>query len=234
MKLALALLAVLAISGCGSGAQLTVSAAASLKDALPRYDSGARYSFAGSDQLAAQIRAGARPDVFAAADTELPGSLYRAGLVEKPQPFATNTLVMAVPARTSRIDALGDLAQPGVKIAMAAPGVPAGSYTRQVLSHLSTRLRAAILANVRTNEPDVGGVVGKVAQGAVDAGFVYATDVRASGGRLRAIALPPALAPRVVYAAAVVKGTKHTAAARSFVDGLSGADVLAEAGFGRP
>ncbi len=234
MKLALALVAVLAISGCGSGAQLTVSAAASLRDALPRYDPGGRYSFAGSDQLAAQIRAGARPDVFAAADTELPEALYRAGLVEKAKPFATNTLVLTVPAGPSRIEALGDLARPGVKIALAAPGVPAGAYARQVLSHLSARLRAAILANVRTNEPDVGGVVGKVAQGAVDAGFVYATDVRASGGRLRAIALPPALEPRVVYAAAVVRGTKHEGAAREFVNGLDGAKALAEAGFGRP
>ena len=48
-----------------------------------------------------------------------------------------------------------------------------------MLDGLPAEQREAILANVRSNEPDVAGVVGKVAQGAVDAGFVYVTDVRA-------------------------------------------------------
>ena len=43
---------------------------------------------------------------------------------------------------------------------------------------------------MRSNEPDVAGVVGKVAQGAVDAGFVYVTDVEATEGKLKAIDLP--------------------------------------------
>jgi molybdate transport system substrate-binding protein len=236
VRTALALVAVLALAGCGGGndTQLTVSAASSLKQALPEYQPDNRYSFAGSDQLAAQIRAGAKPDVFAAANTKLPDDLYKAGLVEKPKVFATNTLVMAVPAGTSRIDALGDLEQPGVKIAMAAPDVPAGSYARQVLGRLDPRLQKAILANVRSNEPDVAGVVGKVSQHAVDAGFVYVTDVKASGGRLKAIELPPPLEPNVAYAAAVVKGTKHASEARDFVDGLAGAGALRTAGFGPP
>lgn len=235
MKRAVALAAVLAIAGCGGGdATLTVSAASSLKTALPQYEPAARYSFAGSDQLAAQIRAGARPDVFAAADTKLPDDLYRAGLVEKPKVFATNRLVMAVPAGTDRIDALGDLGQRGVKIAMGAPGVPAGSYTREVLSHLDPQLRERILANVRSNEPDVAGVVGKVAQHAVDVGFVYITDVIASNGRLKPLDLPPPLAADVAYAGAVVKGTGHEDDARAFVDRLAGAPALIRAGFGRP
>ena len=63
-------------------------------------------------------------------------------------------------------------------------------YTRKVLDKLPAAQRKAILANVRSNEPDVGGVVGKVTQGAVDAGFVYVTDVEAAGGKLKAIDLP--------------------------------------------
>ena len=235
MKRLVALAAVIAVSGCGgSDTKLTVSAASSLKQALPEYQPDNRYSFAGSDQLAAQIRAGAKPDVFAAANTKLPDALYREGLVEKPKVFATNTLVMAVPAGTSKIDALGDLAQPGVTIAMGAPDVPAGSYARQVLAKLEPKLQKAILANVRSNEPDVAGVVGKVSQHAVDAGFVYVTDVRAAGGRLKAVELPPPLKPDVAYAAAVVKGTKHEDEARTFVEGLAGASALTKAGFGPP
>ena len=94
--------------------------------------------------------------------------------------------------------------------------------------------REAILANVRSNEPDVAGVVGKVAQGAVDAGFVYVTDVRAAGGELKAIELPAELKPQVAYGVAVVKGAKHPEQAKRFVDGLlsgSGREALDRAGF---
>ena len=46
---------------------------------------------------------------------------------------------------------------------------------------------------MRSNEPDVKGIVGKLTQGAVDAGFVYVTDVNAAGDALTAIELPAEL-----------------------------------------
>ena len=224
------LLAALLISGCGNDGALRVSAAASLKPALPAYDAGARYSFAGSDELAAQIRAGARPDVFAAANASLPQQLHREGLVERPVVFATNRLVIAVPARGSDVRTAADLARPGVRLAIGSATVPVGTYTRAVIAQLPRS--AAILANVRSNEPDVAGVVGKLTQGAVDAGFVYATDVRAAGGRLEVIDLP--VDADVTYAAAVVRGGDRIGEAREFVAGLPGAGALTDAGFGRP
>ncbi|MEA2458648.1 MAG: molybdate transport system substrate-binding protein [Thermoleophilaceae bacterium] len=234
--------ALLALSGCGGGGaggdgQLKVSAAASLKKALPDYQSSASYSFAGSDELAAQIRAGARPDLFAAANTKLPEALFAAGLVERPVVFAGNRLVLAVPAAASKVRALADLARPGVTIAAGAASVPVGSYTREVLSRLPPAEGKRILANIRSNEPDVAGVVGKLTQGGVDAGFVYVTDVKAAGGRLRAIELPASLQPKVAYAAAVVKGTKHHDAAVKYAAGLvtgDGRAALARAGFDPP
>ena len=77
-------------------------------------------------------------------------------------------------------------------------------------------------------------MVGKVAQGAVDAGFVYVTDVKAASGELRAIDLPAELQPQVSYGVAVVKGAKQPEQAQRFVDGLvrgAGRKALAAAGF---
>jgi molybdate transport system substrate-binding protein len=245
VKRAVALLAVV-LAGCGSGGgggsgktshPLTVSAAASLKTAFLKYHGGNRYSFAGSDVLAAQIKAGARPDVYAAANTKLPQELYKAGLLDKPVVFAGNRLVIAVPTGKSKVKSLADLAKPGVTIAAGSASVPVGSYTRQVLGRLTQPEAKKILANIRSNEPDVAGVVGKVSQGAVDAGFVYITDVKAAGGKLTAINLPAKLQPHVAYAAAVVKGSKLHHKAAGFVKGLlvgRGPAALRQAGFEPP
>ncbi|MEA2219133.1 MAG: molybdate transport system substrate-binding protein [Solirubrobacteraceae bacterium] len=243
---AVALLLALPLAGCGSsdkpGGDLLVSAATSLKRAFTDYGdafstANVQLSFAGSDELAAQIRAGAKPDVFAAANTKLPDQLYAEGRVEKPRVFARNKLVLAVPAAHAKVGSIADLATSGVTIAIGAKDVPIGSYTRKVLDRLGAAQRTAILANVRSEEPDVGGIAAKLTQGAVDAGFLYVTDVAASDGRLKAIALPARLQPDVAYGVAIVKGSKHRTAARRFVDGLlrgAGAGALRKAGFRAP
>jgi molybdate transport system substrate-binding protein len=235
----------LAAAGCGGGDEdtLTVSAAASLKQALTQYGgkyeaAKARFSFAGSDELAAQIRKGAKPDVFASANTKLPDELYDEGLVERPVTFAGNRLVLAVPASSDAgVASLRDAGKPGVTLAIGSESVPVGSYTRTVLSKLRESESSAILENVRSEEPDVAGIVGKLTQGAVDAGFVYVSDVRATDGELKAIELPDTLQPTVAYAVAVVKGAENEDAARQFVDGLldgDGEQALEDAGFEPP
>ena len=110
-----------------------------------------------------------------------------------------------------------------------------GEYTRKVLSGLPAEQQKAIEANFRSEEPDVKGVVGKVSQGAVDAGFVYRSDVDAASGKLKAIALPDDLKPTVAYGVAVVKGAKQPAAAKAFIQSLlngQGKTALTEAGLG--
>jgi molybdate transport system substrate-binding protein len=237
-------LALAVLAGCGGDdetPQLTVSAAASLKQAFTQYgrdfpDARARFSFAASDELAAQIEQGVKPDVYAAANTKLPQQLYEKGLVEQPTVFAGNRLVLAVPAG-SGIGALEDLAANGVALAVGAEDVPVGAYTRTVLDKLPAAQRRAILANVRTEEPDVAGITGKLTQGAVEAGFLYISDVRATDGALEAIELPDALQPDVAYGVAVVKGARHPQEARAFIAGLldgEGARALERAGFEPP
>ena len=230
--------------GCGGGGegsdQVVVSAASSLDTAFREYVDAAgidaKMSFAGSDELAAQIRQGVRPDVYAAANTTLPDQLHKEELVGNPTVIATNTLVVAVP-KDSQTDSLDDLTQPGTTIAMGDPAVPVGTYTREVLGRLPAEQRTAILDNVRSEEPDVSGIAGKLRQGAVDAGFVYVTDVTASDGELKAIQLPEDLQPDVSYGAAVVSGGKNPEGARAFIDGLlsgDGARALRKAGFTPP
>jgi molybdate transport system substrate-binding protein len=242
-RVAIISLLTLAIAGCGAGdgggkPDLIVSAASSLKTPFTAYghdfgDAAVRLSFGGSDELAAQIRAGGRADVFAAANTKLPDALFREGKVEKPVSFTANRLVLAVPNGSS-VRSLDDVAKAGVKLAIGSETVPVGTYTRQVLSGLPSVERNRILANVRTAEPDVAGIVGKLTQGAVDAGFVYETDVDAARDSLEAVQLPARLQPTVVYSAAIVTGTTHHDQAKAFLDGLvsgTGQDDLRKAGF---
>jgi molybdate transport system substrate-binding protein len=211
--------------GAGGRPPLVVSAAASLKKAFTTYGarfSGAavRFSFAGSDVLAAQIEQGVRPDVFASANTKLPTLLYRKGLVDKPVVFAANRLVLATPASSSKVKSLADVEKPGVVLVVGTRTVPVGDYTSTVLARLVPTQRRAVLANVKDREADVTAIVGKLTQGAAQAGFLYITDVKAAGGKLKAVNLPSSLQPRVSYGVAVVKGTAHRSQARQFVSGL--------------
>jgi molybdate transport system substrate-binding protein len=249
--LPLATAVVLLASGCGddeaeggdgSATRLVVSAASSMTEALeacaPEVEQAenadVRLSFAGSDELAAQIRQGARVDVYAAANTRLPEELHREDLLSEPVEFATNEFVLAVPA-DSEMDSVKDAAQEGTKVVVGSQSVPIGSYTRESLAKLPPAQEEAILANVVSNEPDVKGIVGKLTQGAGDAGFVYVTDVNATGGDLKAIDLPEELEPRVTYGAGVPTEAEEPALGQAFVEGLTNgpcADALDEAGFG--
>jgi molybdate transport system substrate-binding protein len=250
VALAIAAAPALAGTGCGDDAQggsgdrtrVVVSAASSMTEALeacvPEFeeaeDADVRLSVAGSDELAAQIRQGAPVDAYAAADTSLPEQLHADGLLSEPVEFATNEFVLAVPAG-SEIDSVEDAAEDGMKVVVGSESVPIGSYTREALGKLPAPQEDAILANVVSNEPDVKGIVGKLTQGAGDAGFVYVTDVKATGGALRAVDLPAALDPRVTYAAGVPRQADEPELGRSFVEGLrSGpcAVALEDAGFG--
>jgi molybdate transport system substrate-binding protein len=228
--------------GSGSSTRLVVSAASSMTEALekcgPQFgdaeNADVKLSFAGSDELAAQIRQGAEVDVYAAANTRLPDELHSDDLLGQPVQFATNEFVLAVP-KDSAIDSIDDLTKEGTTVVVGSESVPIGAYTRETLAKLPPADEKAILANVRSNEPDVKGIVGKLTQGAADAGFVYVTDVNATGDELKAIELPADLEPQVTYDAGVVTKAAQPALAQRFVDALTDgdcADALKDAGFG--
>ena len=134
-----------------------------------------RFSFAGSDDLAAQIRQGAPVDVFAAANTSLPDALSEEGLVEEPANSIANELVLAVPVdspfagRTARrCSTSAGLHREQPDLVIGAEGVPVGDYTREVLSLLPAPEEDGILSKVRSEEPDVKSIVAKLVTGAAD------------------------------------------------------------------
>jgi len=234
--------ALVALAGCGgatgggdSNDHATVFAAASLTEVFPQIDPAATFNFAGSDDLATQITEGAPADVFAAASTKYPDQLYEDGLVDKPEVFATNKLVLIVPKdNPANIQSVDDLRNPDVKLVIGAEGVPIGDYTRTVLENMGA---SEVLDQVVSEEDDVKGVVSKVSLGEADAGFVYVTDVRPVDDKVTAIELPDEAQAVVQYEIAVVKDAPHHGAAHEFVEqvlGDAGQAKLQAAGFGPP
>ena len=231
---ALVVIAVLAARAeATSKAQLTVYAAASLTDVFPKIDSSQRYSFGGSNTLAAQITQGAPADVFASANMTLPQQLFANGTCSKPVVFTRNTLVVVVPtSNPAGIKSVYDLTKSGVKLVVAGAAVPVGGYTLQILRNMN--LSTGVLKNVVSRETDVREVLSKVALGEADAGFVYSTDAKTVPGRVTVIKVPAWAQPKVQYGACIVQRSPNKADAQAFINKLiakAGQSKLITAGF---
>ena len=193
------------------------------------------FSFAGSQTLAAQLRAGAPADVIATANTVLIRDLEREGRVFGVREFASNRLVWVfredvAPAGSEEL--VQRLPRSDWRLVVAAPEVPAGAYTLEALRRLA--LEAAVADRVVSHELDVRGVLGKLRFGGADGGIVYATDLAERPDGLVAIELPERAQVRALYAAAVVAGGDELGA-RAFLDFLAtgpGQQHLQAHGFG--
>ncbi|MGA8766491.1 MAG: molybdate ABC transporter substrate-binding protein [Candidatus Acidiferrales bacterium] len=214
-------------------ADLTVSAAISLKDALdeakqiyaaanPNVAIAANYGASGTLQL--QIEQGAPVDVFLSAAPKQMDALDTKGLLlaGTRKNLLRNEVVLIVPKDDSAgISSFQDLTRADVKqIALGEPvTVPAGQYAKEVLTSLGIYDAVnskAILAK------DVRQVLTYVETGNVDAGIVYATDAMSSA-KVKVVASAPAKSHSpVIYPAAVIKASKNPAAARAFLDFLAG------------
>jgi len=163
----------------------------------------------------------------------LPTTLYTKGLCSKPVVFTRNTLVIVVPtANPAHIHSIYDLARSGIKLDIAGPGVPVGSYTLQILKNMS--LSAAVLKNVVSQETDVREVLAKVALGEADAGFVYSTDAKTVPGQVTVLKVPAWAQPKVQYGICVVSNSADKADAQAFVNTVmskAGQAKLLAAGF---
>ena len=219
MRFALAIVAAAVLAGTAAAqvetTRATVFAAASLTDAFPKIAPHARFSFAGSNALAAQIRQGAPADVFASANTALPEALHADGFCSKPVVFTRNTLVLIVPSSNpADIHSVYDLRRKGIKLVIADKGVPVGSYTLQVLKNMNL---SAVLKNVVSRENDVREVLAKVALNEADAGFVYSTDARTVPKKVKVLKIPAWAQAKVQYGICVVSASHNKPGAAAFI-----------------
>ena len=186
--------------------------------------------FAGSPQLVLQLREGAAADVFAAADQPNMQKVEDAGTTQAPVEFARNQLAIAVAKGNPKgVRGLADLARRDLKVALCGPEVPAGKYARQALAK-----QQLTVASV-SDEPSVKAVFAKVQLGEVDAGIVYATDVR--GADVEAVAIPPEQNVVASYPIAVLSSGTNRAGGEAFVAfgrSAAGRAILAEHGFALP
>jgi len=222
----LALLAVSPATTAAPGREILVFAAASLTDALQEI--GAAFekeagvhvvcSFAGSNDLARQIRAGAPADVFVSANTERMDELVAGGLVRPADRFdlLSNALVVVVSASSSlSVHGAGDLLHARA-LALGDPeAVPAGIYARLWLERVGwwDRLRDRVVPTL-----DVRAALAAVDSGAADAGIVYRTDAAMARHARVAFEVPRGEAPRIVYPAAVLASASPDA--RRFLEHL--------------
>lgn len=217
-------------------ADLTVLAAASLTDVFKA--AGAAYeeshpgtkitfSFAGSQELAAQVKQGAPADALVTADTKTMDGL-RAD-TGTPEIIARNRLVIATAeGNPDRVDDLKDLADPELKVVLAAPEVPVGRYSKKILDAQKISVKPV------SQEPNVRAVLSKVELGEADAGLVYRTDAATAPDKVDAVEIPDEQNAIAEYPAATLKTSKNAEAAAAFVAWLSSPEaqkILRDAGF---
>lgn len=242
--LAICLASTLPWQGLPEAPPITVSAAVSLTDALSviarEYGSAGRgsvrFNFAASNVLARQIVEGAPVDLFISADAAQMDVVDRAGRLQDGSRvnLVGNQLAIVVPSdRPRTFSRIGQIADPAFRrIALGDPAaVPAGVYAKQYLEKEglweSVQSRIVPTASVRA-------ALAAVQSGAADAAIVYRTDARTALHATVVWVVPTDRGPRIVYPAAIVRGTQRSAEARRFLDFLLGAvgdGVFARFGF---
>jgi molybdate transport system substrate-binding protein len=210
--------------------ELTISAAASLSDALKEIDTvyekdhpavDLHVNLGSSGTLAHEIEQGAPVDVFLSAAAKPMDELQARNLIVSGsrRDLLRNSLVLIAPSGSTLSDFDGLKSASVRVIALGDPAsVPAGEYGQQTLQalHLWDAVRAKLVL-----AKDVRQVLTYVETGNADAGLVYATDAEISS-KVRVVATAPETAhDAIVYPAALVRTGRNEDAAREFVDFLT-------------
>jgi molybdate transport system substrate-binding protein len=204
------------------------------------------FNLDGTQALKTQVENGAYADVFISASTSYTNALqsegyFVNGTVKK---LTTNYVILILPAsNTANITSLADLAKPGVKIAMEAMEVPAGTATLAVLANLANSTynqdwETAVMRNVVTYETSEPAVATKVSLDEVDAGFVYqSTYTAAHAGTYEAITIPKKDNYLQTYTIGILNESTSKDTAASFEQYMlssAGQNILSDYGFTSP
>ena len=217
-----------------NGAEVNVSAAASLTDVMKEiasaYERESRdkilFNFGASSLLARQIIEGAPADMFLSADEAKMDELAKAGLIatETRRDLLSNSLVIVVPYDSKIVIASPEeLVTKSQKIAVADPrAVPAGICTEEYLTRLGLwqKLEPKIVPT-----ENVRGALAAVESGNVDAGFVYKTDANISSKVRVAFTVAVEEGPPIRYPVALIKQAKEKSAAAKFLAYLQSANA---------
>lgn len=216
--------------------ELTISAAASLKEALDSIqntyqeehpDVRLKFNFGASGSLQQQISQGAPVDLFFSAAEDKFELLVEAGMIAKEDglDLLGNELVLVVPKEEQSIKRFEDLTKTGIgKISIGTPEtVPAGKYAKESLKKMD--IWKDVAARV-VYAKDVRQVLSYVETGNVDAGIVYKTDALVSDKVEIVSSANPATHTPIVYPAGIIKDSKHYEAAKEFYNYLQSDDAL--------
>ncbi|TDJ74620.1 MAG: molybdate ABC transporter substrate-binding protein [Planctomycetota bacterium] len=209
---------------------LLVFAAASLRDACTelgrsftaRGGATVHFNFAGSNELAYQLLAGAHADVFLSADELQMDRVESAELLAagSRRALLSNALVVIAPGAERAGPFSPTLLAQADRIAIAHPeAVPAGRYARAWLE------REGIWETVRDRvapAPHVRGALATVAAGGAPFGIVYRTDASSSDAVCVVFAVPGERVPPIRYPVARLARIEHEAEARAFLEFLAG------------
>lgn len=186
-----------------------------------------RFSFAASNTLATQIRAGAPADIFASADTESMKSV----IADFPSPvdYVMNQVVVAVPKSSTIISVKG--LNGSTKWLQCGHAVPCGMAADAALTAEGT-----VTSTPVSLESSASSALAKLIAGAVDAAIIYRTDVIANSSKIRAIDFsdPGSASTQYQLGVSVRKATSRNHWARTFFLYLSGHNAkkfLAGSGF---
>lgn len=228
----LALSCMFALTACHRNTEttLTISVAASLEGTIEPVEAAYkaehpgvafRNNFGSSGTLAREIENGAPVDAFLSAAEGPMNDLDKQNLLAAGSRLDVlqNSLVLIAP-RNSQLSSFSQLTGTSVKlIALGDPAsVPAGQYGKAVLDALALydKIKPKIVLG-----KDVRQVLTYVQTGNADAGLVYATDAKATN-LVRIVATAPANTHKpIVYPAAVLAASRHSAAARGFIQFLT-------------
>jgi len=196
-------------------------------------------NLAPSSELAIQLAEGAAADVFASASqAQMQVAADPGRLAGQPVVFATNQLTILAPAdNPADLHTPADLAKPGLRLVLAAPGAPVRQYSDQRIALMGDAVfQTAVYANLASEEPNVRQVATRVLLGEADAGIVYASDVTPDiAGRVLQIAIQAAQNVVATYPIVVVGEAPGGEVAQAFADfvlGPDGQSILQEWGFG--